>query len=160
MGASLGPGVDPDNLRGFALTPRQSDLDRFVDAQNGVFDRALAELRGGVKASHWMWFVFPQIAGLGRSAMARIYAIRDLAEARAYLDHAILGPRLVTASEAMLGWAGRRSAEAILGGIDAIKFRSSMTLFEAAAGEGASPYVACLDGFYAGQRDPATLDRL
>lgn len=135
-------------------------LDRFVAAQDGVFDRALAELRAGTKASHWMWFVFPQIAGLGHSAMARTYAIRDLIEARDYLAHPTLGPRLVAASEAMLGWAGRRSAEAILGGIDAVKFRSSMTLFEAAAGAGAAPYAACLDAFYDGQRDRATTQRL
>ena len=137
-----------------------AELDRFVTAQDGVFDRALAELRAGAKQSHWMWFVFPQIAGLGRSAMARAYAIRDLAEARDYLAHALLGPRLVAASEAMLGWAGRRSADAILGHIDAIKFRSSMTLFEAVAGWGASPYAACLDSFYDGERDTATLARL
>jgi len=132
-------------------------LDRFVAAQDGVFDRALAELRGGAKTSHWMWFVFPQIAGLGHSAMARHYAIADLAEARAYLDHPLLGPRLVVASEAMLGWAGRRSAEAILGGIDSVKLRSSMTLFEAATGPGAAPYAECLDAFYGGERDAATL---
>ncbi|HEX4695090.1 DUF1810 domain-containing protein [Sphingomonas sp.] len=137
-----------------------SDLDRFVAAQDGVFDRALAELCAGAKTSHWMWFVFPQIAGLGHSAMARMYAIRDLAEARAYLDHPMLGARLAAASEAMLGWAGRRSAEAILGGIDAVKFRSSMTLFEAAAGAGAAPYAACLDAFHGGRRDPATIERL
>ena len=111
------------------------DLERFVAAQDGVIDRALAELVAGAKTSHWMWFVFPQIAGLGHSEMARRYAIADLAEARAYLAHPVLGPRLAAATEAMLGWAGRRSAETMLGGIDAIKLRSSMTLFEAAAGD-------------------------
>ena len=133
-------------------------LDRFVAAQAQVIDRALAELRGGAKTSHWMWFVFPQVAGLGHSHMAQLYAIADLAEARAYLAHALLGPRLVEATEAMLGWAGKRSAETILGGIDAVKLRSSMTLFEAAAG--GAPFADCLEAFYDGERDPATLARI
>jgi uncharacterized protein (DUF1810 family) len=137
-----------------------ADLDRFVAAQDGVMDRALAELRSGAKISHWMWFVFPQIAGLGHSAMAQRYAIADLAEARAYLAHQLLGPRLTNATDAMLGWAGRRSAETILGGIDAVKLRSSMTLFEAAAGVGSAPFADCLDAFYDGARDPATLARI
>jgi uncharacterized protein (DUF1810 family) len=136
------------------------DLDRFIAAQEGVIDRALAELRAGAKTSHWMWFVFPQIAGLGYSAMAQRYAIADLAEARAYLAHPLLGARLTDATGAMLGWAGRRSAEVVLGAIDAVKLRSSMTLFEAAAGAGAAPFADCLDAFYGGDRDPATLARL
>ncbi|QDZ08783.1 DUF1810 domain-containing protein [Sphingomonas panacisoli] len=137
-----------------------ADLDRFVAAQDGVFERALAELHEGAKTSHWMWFVFPQIAGLGHSAMAQRYAIADLTEARAYLTHPVLGPRLTDATQAMLDWAGRRSADTILGGIDAVKLRSSMTLLEAAAGAGAAPFADCLDAFYAGKRDPATLARL
>ena len=137
-----------------------ADLARFAAAQDGVIDRVLSEVRAGAKTSHWMWFVFPQIAGLGHSATARTYAIADLAEARAYLAHPVLGPRLIEATEAMLGWAGRRSAKAILGGIDAVKLRSSMTLFEAAAGAGAAPFAACLDAFYGGERDKATLARL
>lgn len=136
------------------------DLSRFHAAQHGAIDRALAELRAGAKTSHWMWFVFPQVAGLGTSAMARFYALRDLAEARAYLADAVLRDRLAAATQAMLDWAGKRSAEAILGGIDAVKLRSSLTLFEAAAGAGSDPYAACLDAFYGGQRDPATLARL
>lgn len=136
------------------------DLFRFHDAQAGVIARALGELRAGTKTSHWMWFVFPQIAGLGTSAMARHYAIRDLAEARAYLADAVLRERLETATRAMLDWAGRRSAETILGGIDAVKLRSSLTLFEAAAGAGTDPYAACLDAFFGGARDAATLARL
>lgn len=134
------------------------DLARFVSAQENVIDRAIGELRAGAKTSHWMWFVFPQIAGLGHSATARAYAITDLAEAQAYLMHPILGPRLVEATETMLGWAGRKTAEAILGGVDAVKLRSSMTLFEAAGG--GAPFVRCLDAFYDGARDPATLARL
>jgi len=137
-----------------------ASLDRFVAAQDGVIEHALAELRAGAKTSHWMWFVFPQIAGLGHSAMARRFAIADLAEARAYLAHPVLGPRLIDATRAMLDWAGRTSAEAVLGGIDAVKLRSSMTLFDAAAGTGTAPFAACLDAFYAGKRDPATLARL
>lgn len=129
-------------------------LDRFVSAQARVYDDALAELRRGRKTSHWMWFVFPQLAGLGRSETARFYAIRDKAEARAYLAHPILGPRLVEATAAMLAAPG--SAETILGGIDALKLRSSMTLFAAAADD-PTPFVAALDRFFTGQRDDATL---
>jgi uncharacterized protein (DUF1810 family) len=136
-------------------------LDRFVEAQRDTYSTALAELRAGAKRSHWMWFVFPQIAGLGRSETARFYAIRDVAEAQAYLAHPLLGPRLVEATEAMLSHAGRKSAEAVLGSIDAIKLASSMTLFEAAAVPAeAAPFARCLDSFFAGRRDRATLDRL
>lgn len=106
-----------------------------------------------------MWFVFPQIVGLGHSVTAQFYAIRGRGEAEAYARHALLGPRLVACTEAMLGWAGERSAERVLGAIDALKFRSSMTLFEACAGEPA-PFAKALDAFYAGERDRATLDRL
>ncbi|WP_374408210.1 DUF1810 domain-containing protein [Pelagerythrobacter sp.] len=132
-------------------------LSRFVEAQSGgVYERALAELRAGEKRSHWMWFVFPQIAGLGRSETARFYAIANRAEARDYLDHPQLGLRLREAAAALLVWQGRRSAETILGGIDALKLASSMTLFEAVADEPA-PFAAVLDTFYDGKRDPRTL---
>lgn len=134
------------------------DLGRFLRAQEGVYAQALAELVAGAKRSHWMWFVFPQIAGLGQSAMARRYAIRDLAEARAYLAHPVLGARLVEAAEAVLAQVGRRSAGQVMGGIDAVKLRSSATLFEAAGG--GTVFAALLDGFYGGERDQATLDRL
>jgi uncharacterized protein (DUF1810 family) len=130
------------------------DLDRFTSAQASVHDRALAELRRGRKSSHWMWFVFPQIAGLGRSDTAHFYAIRDAAEARAYLEHPLLGPRLYEATAAVTSATG--SAEAILGGINAIKLRSSMTLFAAVADDPAS-FVTALDRFFDGMRDPATL---
>ena len=138
-----------------------SDLDRFVTAQDdGTYDAALAELRRGRKSSHWMWFVFPQISGLGRSPMAQRYAIADLTEARAYLAHPVLGPRLVEASRAVLD-SGVTDATALLGGIDAIKLRSSMTLFEAAAdGEDRALFAGVLDAFYDGDRDPETLRRL
>lgn len=99
-------------------------LERFVEAQGPVYEQALGELRAGAKQSHWMWFVFPQIAGLDRSPTARFYAIADEAEARAYLAHPVLGARLRECTDTMLGWAGRKSAEAILGPVDALKFRS------------------------------------
>lgn len=132
------------------------DLGRYVDAQDagGTHDQALAELRRGRKTSHWMWFVFPQIAGLGQSAMARRYAIASAGEARAYLAHPLLGPRLIEATNAVV--AARGSAEAILGGIDAIKLRSAMTLFAAVADD-PTPFQAALDRFYDGAPDPATL---
>ena len=133
-------------------------LDRFVEAQEGVWEDVLAELRAGRKTSHWMWFVFPQIAGLGRSETARFYAITDAAEARAYLAHPLLGARLREAAQALLAHRGR-SAEAMLGGIDAVKLRSSMTLFEAVAPD-EPVFAAVLDAFFAGQRDPETVRRI
>jgi uncharacterized protein (DUF1810 family) len=136
------------------------DLERFLSAQNShrSYEQALAELRAGRKTSHWMWFVFPQIAGLGRSAMAQAYAIADLDEARAYLAHPVLGPRLVTAAETLVTHR-HRSADAILGGIDAIKLRSSMTLF-AHADAGQTVFRTVLDQFFDGEEDPATLERI
>ena len=132
------------------------NLGRFVDAQAPVYAEALAELRRGRKESHWMWFIFPQLAGLGHSAMARFYAIGSLDEARAYLAHEVLGPRLGQCTEAVLAHRGR-GAEAIFGPIDAMKLRSSMTLFEAAAGE-AGTFGQALDSFFDGARDAATLE--
>lgn len=142
----------------FGSRKSMPSVERFVAAQQQVYPRVLAELRAGEKRSHWMWYVFPQIAGLGHSAMAQRYAIADLAEARAYLDHPLLGARLADCTDTMLGWAGRRNAEEILGPVDAMKFRSSMTLFEAA--NGGSRYARALDAFYDGTRDGLTLDRL
>lgn len=133
-------------------------LERFVAAQDPVYPRALAELRAGDKRSHWMWFVFPQLAGLGHSAMAQRYAIADRAEAEAYLAHPLLGARLRECAEAMLAWAGKRSAGQILGTIDSLKFASSMTLFEAAGG--GAEFGNALEAFYKGQRDARTLDLL
>jgi uncharacterized protein (DUF1810 family) len=133
-------------------------LDRFVDAQaGGVWERALAELTRGRKTSHWMWFVFPQIAGLGHSPTAQVYAIADLAEARAYLAHPLLGARLREAAEAVLAHAGT-PAETIMGGVDAVKLRSSATLFEAAGG--GAVFASVLDTFFDGERDAATLERI
>lgn len=132
------------------------DLDRFVRAQAGHYDTALAELRAGHKRSHWMWYVFPQIAGLGHSATAQHYAIRDLAEARAYLTHPLLGPRYLACVNAVLAHRDI-AADRILGEVDAMKLRSSLTLFDRA---GAPPEVAeALVAFF-GTPDPATLARL
>jgi uncharacterized protein (DUF1810 family) len=131
------------------------DLQRFVDAQDsaGTYDRALAELRAGRKVSHWMWFVFPQRAGLGQSAMSREYAIDSCEEARAYLEHPVLGPRLVECAEALLAHEDK-SAEEIMGGIDAVKLRSSMTLFARAAPQ-QPVFAQVLERYYAGEPDPA-----
>ena len=134
-----------------------STLDRFVAAQSGgVFERALAEIRGGNKRSHWMWFVFPQIAGLGKSDTAQHYAIADRDEATKYIHHRMLGPRLMGISEAVLAWTDRKSVGDIFGPIDAIKLRSSMTLFETVA-SGPAPFAEVLDAFFGGERDPATV---
>jgi uncharacterized protein (DUF1810 family) len=126
-----------------------------VSAQEGVHERALAELRAGRKRSHWMWFVFPQAEGLGSSAMAARYAIRRLDEARAYLRHPVLGPRLVECTRAVNAVEGR-SAHALFGWPDDMKFRSSMTLFELVA-EGRPEFAAALDKYYNGERDHETL---
>ena len=135
-------------------------LERFVEAQRPVYDQALAELHAGAKRSHWMWFIFPQIAGLGRSPTARFYAIADSVEASAYLMHDLLGARLRECTSAMLKWAGLKSAEAILGPIDALKFVSSMTLFHAVADHHDDGFARALAGFNRGDRDSVTLERL
>ena len=134
------------------------DLQRFVDAQAPVYARVEAELGAGRKASHWMWFVFPQIAGLGRSATAERYAIRSLDEARAYLDHVLLGPRL-DACTALVNAVRGRSALAIFGQPDDMKFRSCMTLFARAA-PAREGFRAALSTYFDGEEDPATLARL
>ena len=130
------------------------DLQRFVDAQAGSYAGALAEIERGAKRSHWMWYVFPQIAGLGHSAMAQRFAIASADEARAYLDHPVLGPRYrecVTALEHLSG----TTAERVFGGIDAVKLRSSLTLFAQVGKEAA--FTAALDRWFAGRADEATL---
>jgi uncharacterized protein (DUF1810 family) len=135
-------------------------LDRFVAAQDGgTYDRALGELRAGRKTSHWMWFVFPQVAGLGSSPMAQRYAISGLHEARAYLAHPVLGARLRESAQALAELEGPRSAEEVLGGVDALKLRSSMTLFHRAAPD--EPLFArVLERYHGGEPDPATDERL
>ena len=134
------------------------NLRRFVKAQDPVYSRVLAELRHGEKRSHWMWFVFPQIQGLGSSPLAECYAITSLEEARAYLDHELLGPRLKECCE-ILETIEDHSAEEIFGYPDVDKLRSSMTLF-ARASEGENIFTRILDKFYAGEADPQTLDRI
>jgi uncharacterized protein (DUF1810 family) len=133
-------------------------LERFVEAQEGVHDRALNELRAGRKASHWMWFVFPQVAGLGSSPTSQHYAIGSLGEARAYLDHPVLGPRLVECARAVLRHPDRTARE-IMGSPDDAKLRSSMTLF-ARAGGSEPVFQQVLDAFFAGERDPRTVELL
>ena len=131
-------------------------LERFVDAQTAVYDQVRAELAAGLKRSHWMWFIFPQLRGLGRSSMAQLYGIADLAEARAYMGHPVLGPRLVECARLVLAVHGR-TVHQIFGSPDDLKLRSCMTLFElAAAGE--SVFGEVLDRYYGGLRDRATLD--
>jgi len=140
--------------------PDPRDLERFVAAQDdrGTYDAALAELRAGRKTSHWMWFVFPQIAGLGHSPMARRYAIASLEEARAYLAHPVLGPRLVEAARALEALTDR-SAREVLGDTDAMKLRSSMTLFARAAPEEPA-FARVLEVYFQGSEDEATLARI
>ncbi len=131
-------------------------LQRFVNAQDngGTYERALAELRAGRKTSHWMWFVFPQHAGLGQSEMSRTYAIASPEEARAYVEHPVLGPRLVASAQALLGHEGRSATE-ILGAIDAVKLRSSMTLFAGVAPQ-RPVFQQVLDRYFAGEPDEPT----
>jgi uncharacterized protein (DUF1810 family) len=134
------------------------DLDRFVTAQDGVYDHALAELRAGRKSSHWMWFVFPQIAGLGFSATSRHYAISSPDEALAYLAHPVLGPRLRECAAVVAATSGR-TAEQIFGGVDAQKLHSSMTLFHRVA-PGELVFHEVLDKYFDGIPDPGTDERL
>ncbi len=137
------PASDPHNLQ------------RFIDAQQGVFEIALAELRAGSKQSHWMWFICPQLAGLGRSPTAQFYALSGVDEARAYLAHPLLGPRLRQSVEALMPWGGKRSAEQILAPIDAMKLRSSLTLFDRVAPN--DVFASALDAFFGGKADERTL---
>ncbi len=132
------------------------DLARFLHAQEDSYEQALRELTAGAKRSHWMWYVFPQLAGLGHSAMARRYAIKDEEEARAYLAHPVLGPRLLACTEAVLTHAGRRSASEIFGFPDDVKLRSSVTLF-AHVSASDSVFHRLLDTFYPEGTDERTL---
>jgi uncharacterized protein (DUF1810 family) len=133
-------------------------LQRFIDAQAKVYDQALRELKAGRKQTHWMWFTFPQIAGLGHSSTAQTYAIASLDEAQTYLDHAVLGARLRECTQAVLNVNGR-DVHAIFGSPDDLKFRSSMTLFAHAAPD--EPlFRAALDKYFCGEEDSRTLDKL
>jgi len=134
------------------------NLQRFLSAQERVYDTVLAELRAGRKSSHWIWFIFPQIAGLGHSAMAQQFAIASLDEANAYLEHPVLGQRLRECTQLVLDVNGR-SAEEIFGSPDYLKFRSCMTLFMTAATDN-TIFNAALDKYFDGQPDQLTLDIL
>ena len=134
------------------------DLQRFVDAQRSTYDQALAELRAGQKRTHWMWFVFPQIAGLGHSGMAQRFALADLDEARAYVAHPVLGPRLVECARALTDLDVDDPVQ-VMGSIDAQKLRSSMTLFARAAPD-EPVFRQVLDHYFAGTEDDATTSRL
>ncbi|MFN2601472.1 MAG: DUF1810 domain-containing protein [Gemmatimonadaceae bacterium] len=133
-------------------------LDRFVEAQEDVYDGALSEIRSGRKTSHWMWFIFPQFAGLGASETSRFYAIKSIDEAREYLRHPLLGPRLIECAEAVLSNPGV-SARDIFGSPDDMKLKSCMTLF-AYISSGNSVFDQVLDKFYGGERDPRTIAAL
>jgi len=140
------------------LRPMQYDLDRFVDEQQHVYDRVLDELRRGQKSGHWIWFIFPQIEGLGSSEMSRRFAISSLDEARAYLAHPLLGPRLRECADIVLATRGK-SAEQIFGPIDAMKLRSCATLFHRAAPD-EPVFTQVLDRYFGGVGDQATDARL
>jgi uncharacterized protein (DUF1810 family) len=134
-------------------------LDRFVAAQDdGVYDHAVEELRRGLKSGHWMWFVFPQIAGLGHSSYAQLYGISSLDEARAYLHHPVLGPRLRECAQLLLAIDGKTATD-VFGHTDAMKLRSSMTLFAAASADD-DTYQHVLDKYFGGAADRLTTDRL
>lgn len=141
------------------MTSEAFDLRRFMCAQERVYETALAELTAGRKRTHWMWFVFPQLRGLGLSPTSQVYGIESLGEARAYLAHPVLGPRLEACTCAVLAHAGL-TAHAIFGSPDDMKLRSSMTLFDRAAGRAGNPYGAALDRFFDGAADPLTLSLL
>ena len=134
------------------------NLERFVEAQARVYDQVRRELEAGRKETHWMWFIFPQIAGLGQSAISIRFAIGSMDEAKAYLGHAVLGPRLKECARLTLDVEGRTARE-IFGPVDEMKFRSSMTLFAKAAQE-EDVFQRCLDKYFAGKPDPATLARI
>jgi uncharacterized protein (DUF1810 family) len=135
------------------------DLERYFRAQEPVFAQVCAELAAGRKQSHWMWFIFPQLRGLGSSPMAQRYAIGSLAEARAYLAHPLLGERLRTCTRLVNRVEGRTVRE-IFGYPDDLKFRSAMTLFARAAAGSSEPFAAALAKYFAGEEDPLTRERL
>ena len=131
------------------------DLNRFVHAQDGDYQQALSELKNGRKRSHWMWYIFPQLDGLGSSSLSKLYSIKSEDEARAYLEHPLLGPRLTECAEAILAVDGK-SARTILGAPDDLKLRSCATLFAHVSAPG-SVFERILEKFYAGERDPVTV---
>jgi uncharacterized protein (DUF1810 family) len=133
-------------------------LSRFVHAQNRNYEEVISELRTGRKVSHWMWYIFPQVKGLGRSSMAKEYAIDSLSEAQAYLRHPLLGSRLIECSQLLLAIDGKRASD-VFGSVDAIKLRSSMTLFTRADPQ-QTVFRQVLDRYFQGSEDPETIQRL
>lgn len=137
---------------------QNNNLQRFIDAQSPVFDRVLQELKNGKKVSHWMWYIFPQIKGLGFSSMSQFYAIKNADEAIAYLQHPILGKRLIDCCQTILAHTDK-SAEQIFGGIDSVKLKSSMTLFAQVA-PNQPIFQQVLDQYFNGEKDEKTLELL
>jgi uncharacterized protein (DUF1810 family) len=131
------------------------NLQRFLNMQDGAYEFALAEVRAGIKRTHWMWVIFPQLRGLGHSPASQYYGIGSLEEARSYLEHPQLGPRLRESTEALVLWSSRRTAEQMLGPVDALKLRSSMTLFDLI--EPDRLFAEALAGFFGGTPDERTL---
>jgi len=150
--------IDDDFEDDFPEDDLEEELDMFVEAQDAVWSDVLAELKAGKKTSHWMWFVFPQLASLGQSHMAQLYGLEDLREAQLYLDHAVLRQRLIEVCDLMLSHDGKDAAD-ILGPVDARKLRSSMTLF-AAAPNAPEQCAMVLAIFYGGQPCTATTDEI
>ncbi len=140
------------------MSDSTGSLNRFIKAQDESYDEIIRELKNGGKVTHWMWYVFPQIAGLGQSATAKFYAIQDPSEAQAYLDHPILGKRLLECTKIVISLRGK-SALAIFGDVDVMKFRSSMTLFMSVAGS-ESVFQKAIIKYFEGEPDRATLDIL
>lgn len=140
------------------MVPDSFNLERFVEAQRNQFDAACSELRAGEKAGHWMWFIFPQIEGLGQSWMSQQYAISSLAEAKAYMEHPVLGQRIRECTR-LVNLVEGRSSRQIFGHIDSIKFRSSMTLFAKAVDDN-QVFLDALQKYFAGEFDPLTIQRL
>lgn len=136
-----------------------NNLDRFIEAQENIYDSALEEIKEGKKESHWMWFIFPQLSGLGRTMMANYYGITGIDEAREYLDNEILGSRLREISTALLTLEGNDPVK-VLGSIDALKLCSSMTLFEVASNDEECVFGKVIDKYYGGKRDELTLEIL
>lgn len=139
------------------MSDEAGDLELFVKAQEQIYPRALDEIRRGRKRTHWMWFIFPQLSGLGRSAMAQLYGLAGIDEARAYLDHPLLGVRYRECVAALQDLA-ESDPVAVFGDIDAVKLRSSLTLFEAVSGD--RLFAAALDRWFAGERDSCTTTKL
>lgn len=135
------------------------DLSRFTEAQEGIYDSVLAELRSGRKRTHWIWFIFPQFAGLGHSPTSQHYAIKSIEEARRYLTHSVLGARLLECSKAVLAIEGRSVSE-IFGYPDDLKLKSSMTLFASVAEDPSSVFISVLEKYFRGEQDALTLQLL